>query len=148
MPAVLQVNLQTTLFAPSQYPTSNAECEAMGLTGRRNEEMRALTIAAFRVAQNNEQLSTKRMDSDLLLHLVAGSTSALEHWVSTKRLSQSAAGYQLTPSGLTECQNTLLGLGGNYNTTEQKVQEWVTRLIEGDHVATQARHFATTAWSS
>jgi hypothetical protein len=147
MPAILQVNSQTTLFAPTQYPRSNAECEAMGLAGSRNKEMRALTIAAFRVAQNNEQLSTRAMNRELLLHLVAGSTTALNYWVSKNRLSESPIGYELTPTGLTECQNTLLGLAGNYNTTEEKVQEWVARLVQGDHIATQARNFASTAWS-
>ncbi len=120
----------------------------MGLTGRRNKEMRALTIAAFRVAQNNEQLSTRAMNRELLQHLVADSTTALNYWVSKARLSESAAGYQLTPTGLKECQNTLLGLAGNYNTTEEKVQEWVARLVQGDHVATQARNFASTAWAA
>jgi hypothetical protein len=148
MPKIFHVNPQTTLFAPSQYPRSNAECEAMGLTGRRNEEIRALTIAAFRVAQNNEQLSTRAMNRVLLLHLVADSTTALNHWISKARLSQSAAGYQLTPTGLMECQNTLLGLAGNYNSTEEKVQEWVARLLQGDHVATRARDFASTMWAA
>ena len=147
MPAIFQVNRQTTLFAPAQYPRSNAECEARGLGGSRNKEMRALTIAAFRVAQNNEQLSTRAMNRELLLHLVAGSTTALNYWVSEGRLSESSVGYELTPIGLTECQNTLLGLAGNYNTTEEKVQEWVERLVQGDRVATLARDFASGAWS-
>lgn len=148
MPSILQISAQNTVFAAPQYPRSTAEAEAMGLSGGRNEEMRALTIAAFRVAQNNTQLSTRTMNGELLLHLLAGSTTALGYWVSQGRLSQLPSGYALTPTGLAECQNTLLGLVGSYSTTEAKVQEWVARLVSGDHVATQQRTFPSTAWPS
>ena len=120
----------------------------MGLSGGRNKEMRALTIAAFRVAQNNTQLSTRKMNCELLLHLLAGSTTALSYWLDKGRLLRTPSGYALTPEGLAECQNTLLGLAGAYSTTEAKVQEWVVRLISGDQVATKARTFPSTAWPS
>jgi len=120
MPTILQIRATNVVFAAAQYPSSTAEAESMGLNGGRNKEMRALTIAALRVAQNNTQLSTRRMNGELLLHLLAGSTSALNHWVSKRRLSQVAAGYALSPTGLAECQDTLLGLAGAYSTTEDK----------------------------
>jgi hypothetical protein len=146
MPAILQIGATNILFAANQYPTSNAEAEAIGLNGGRNKEMRALTIAAFRLAQNNTQLSTRVMDGELLLFLLAGSTSALNHWVTKGRLSNAPNGYALSPSGLAECQNTLLGLAGAYSTTEAKVQEWVARLVHGDRTATKSRSFSSAAW--
>lgn len=105
-----------------------------------------MTIAAIRVAQNNSQLSTRFMNAQLLHHLVAGSDTALRHWEGEGRLTPTADGYVLTPVGLAECQNTLLGLAGSYSTTEAKVQEWVTRMINGDRVARNPRTFARTAW--
>jgi hypothetical protein len=146
MPKILQISGQVTLFGATCYPRSNSEAQAMGLDGGRNEEMRALTIAAFRVAQNNMQLSMRNMQGGLLLHLLAGSRSALNHWMTKGRLSSISDSYVLTPEGLAECQNTLLGLAGAYSTTEEKVQEWVTRLITGDRVATRARTFPSCAW--
>jgi hypothetical protein len=148
MPAILRISTQNTLYAATQYPRSTAEAEAMGLNGGRNKEMRALTIAAFRLAQNNSQLSTRSMNGELLLHLLAGSTSALGHWVRKGRLSPVSGGYALTPEGLAECQNTLLGLAGAYSTTEVKVQEWVTRLVSGDRLATRNRTFSSSAWQA
>lgn len=146
MPSIFQINAQNTIFAAPSYPRSTAAAEAMGLDGARNEEMRALTIAAFRPAQNNAQLSTRSMNGELLLHLLAGSESALGYWVDQGRLSQLAFDYALTPAGLAECQNALLGLAGSYSTTEEKVQEWVARMVSGDDVATQQRTFPSTAW--
>lgn len=148
MPAIIQLTASNNLFAAIQYPRSGEEIAEMGLTGSRNEEVRALTIAAFRVAQNNSQLSTRNMNAALLLHLLAGSTTALSYWVNKGRLSQQPNSYSLTPQGLAECQNTLLGQAGAYSTTESKVQEWVSRLINGDRVATQARAFPVSAWSA
>lgn len=120
----------------------------MGLNYGRNKEMRALTIAAFRVAQNNTQLSTRAMNGELLLHLLAGSTTALNYWVGKGYLSSVSGGYALTPQGLAECQDTLLGLAEAYSTTEAKVQEWVTRVVNGDQVATQRHAFPPDAWPS
>ena len=148
MTRIIDLVAQNTVFAAEQYPRSNAEAAAMGLEGSRNKEMRALTIAAFRISQNNSQLSTRPMNGALLLHLMAGSTSALNHWTSKNRLASVPSGYALTPTGLTECQNTLLGLSGGYSTTEEKVQEWVTRLANGDHVATHGVAFPIAAWPS
>jgi hypothetical protein len=146
MTNIISVANQNTLFSALQYPRSNESTAALGLTGRRNEEMRALTIAAFRVAQNNSQLSTRPMNGSLLLFLLADSTSAVIHWTSKGRLDRDTEGYALTPTGLAECQNTLLGLAGSYSTTEEKVQEWVLRLVTGDHVACRVGNFPASAW--
>jgi len=146
MPVLIEITKTQIIYAAPAYPRSQDETEAMGLAGKRNEEMRALTIAAFRVAQNNSQLSQRQMDKDLLLHAVAGSTSALNYWVKQSRLKSDILGYTLTAEGLAECQNTLLGHSGSYSTTEEKVQEWVSRLLSGDAVATQAKVFQNSAW--
>ncbi len=53
MPNILNIKENNTLFGAVKYPRSNDEAARMGLSGSRNQEMRALTIAAFRVAQNN-----------------------------------------------------------------------------------------------
>lgn len=146
MPSIIALTEQTTVFAAPQYPGSNDEAAAMGLSGNRNKEMRAMTIAAFRLAQNNSQLSTRVMNAELLHHLVAGSDTALAHWKGKGRLALTLCGYSLTPSGLAECQNTLLGLAGAYSTNEAKVQEWVIRMINGDQVAQNPRTFPRSAW--
>lgn len=59
--------VQTIFHAANRYPRSNEEARAMGLSGKRNEEMRAMTIAAIRVAQNETQIDDRIMDSDLLI---------------------------------------------------------------------------------
>ena len=146
MPAIFLLAATNTLYAAQSYPRSNEETAAMGLGGSRNKEMRALTIAAFRVAQNNSQLSTRPMNAGLLLHLLAESTTALSYWKEKGRLVQVESGFALTPVGLAECQNTLLGRAGAYSTTEANVQEWVTRMIHGDGVAQRVRAFPQHFW--
>ena len=106
-----------------------------------------MTIAAFRVAQNNDQLSTTTMSAEVLRFLVADSDSAIGHWIKKGRLARSADKIQMTPEGLAECQNTLLGLSGAYSTTEDKVREWVRRLTTGDHVTTRNRSFSAQQWA-
>lgn len=118
----------------------------MGLSGTRNKEVRALTIAAFRVAQNSSQLSTARMNGDLLLFLLAGSRTAFKYWIEKGRLVEEAESFRLTPTGLAECQDTLLGNAGAYSTTEAKVQEWQHRFLSGDLAANQQRSFTASHW--
>ena len=110
--------------------------------------MRAMTIAAFRIAQNNTQLSQQDMNFGLLEFLVASSSSAIGYWQREGRLQRNSQTCQLTPTGITECQNTLLGLAGNYSTTEQKVQEWVDRMLCGDRVAARSRPFPPSCWAA
>lgn len=146
MPLIINLQARNTIFGAAQYPSSTAESEAMGLSGGRNEEIRALTIAAFRLAQNNSHLSTRSMNGELLLHLLAESTTAINHWLKTGRLLPVPGGFALTLTGLAECQNSLLGLAGAYSTTEAIVQEWITRMVNGDPVALSPRTFSLSAW--
>lgn len=109
--------------------------------------MRAMTIAAFRVAQNNTQLSQARMSTEILEFLVPGN-SAINYWIREGRLSRIAAGYRLEPDGLAECQNTLLGRAGAYSTSEENVREWVNRMLVADSVVTQTRPFDGSHWQN
>jgi hypothetical protein len=134
------------LHAASRYPSSNDEAIAMGLCGTRNKEMRAMTIAAFRVAQNNHQLSEAPMNPELVLFLCGNSVTAINYWKSKGRLTTSGNNIALKPAGLAECQNTLLGRSGAYSTTEEKVSEWVQRMLSGDSIATRQREFGGENW--
>ncbi len=147
MPALFPLQNTITLHSATSYPTSNEHAVAMGLSGTKNKEVRALTIAAFRVAQNNSQLSTALMSYDLLLFLLAGSKTALNYWINKGQLSEEPRGYRLTPAGLTECQDTLLGRAGAYSTTESKVLEWQYRMINGDVIASRTNRFSRSNWS-
>lgn len=146
MARVLDLRSPIALYSAESYPRTNEQVRSMGLSGGRNAEMRAMTIAAFRIAQNNNQLSQQPMNVTLLEFLVANSVSAVGHWLRESRLQRSAETYQLTPSGITECQNTLLGLSGNYSTTESKVQEWVNRMLRGDRAASRSHIFQPAFW--
>ncbi|MBI2380749.1 MAG: hypothetical protein HYV16_08340 [Gammaproteobacteria bacterium] len=110
--------------------------------------MRAMTLAAFRVAQNNDQLSQRPMAAELLTYLLAGSASAINHWIRTGRLSREGEWFKLEERGLAECQNTLLGMAGAYSTTEAKVLEWVERLLNGGEVTHRSREFNSVLWKA
>lgn len=146
MAQIFNVAQQNTVHAAPRYPTSTSDAEAMGLTRKRNTEMRAMTIAAFRVAQNNEQVSTRTMDAELLLFLLAGSTTTIDYWQKVNRLVRSNDEFRLTPAGLTECQDSLLGRVGAYSTSEDAVQAWVDRMLHGDEVASKQAEFRDSAW--
>jgi hypothetical protein len=106
----------------------------------------AMTIAAFRVAQNNHQLSEAPMNPELVLFLCGNSVTAINYWKSKGRLTPSGNNIALKPDGLAECQNTLLGRSGAYSTTEEKVSEWVQRMLSGDSIATRQREFGGENW--
>ena len=146
MPRILEIQSQVTLYSADSYPRSTDEAQRMGLSGDRNAEVRAMTIAAFRIAQNNTQLSQQQMNSALLKFLIANSNSADSHWRRKGWLVRGEQAYQLTPTGITECQNSLLGLVGSYSTTEEKVQEWLDRMLVGDGVAARRLAFPPTSW--
>jgi hypothetical protein len=146
MTQIFDIGQQNTLHAAPRYPTSTSEAGDMGLAGKRNAEMRAMTIAAFRVAQNNEHISTRTMDANLLLFLLAGSTTTIDYWQKVNRLVRSEDGFRLTPAGLTECQDSLLGRVGAYSTSEEAVQTWVQRMLHGDIVASKQVDFPHGAW--
>ena len=128
---------QTSFFATNRYPTSNNEATFMGLTGKRNEEMRAMTIAAFRVAQNETYIDDRIMDGNLLYFLVGNSDTAIDYWIREGRLDEGEGGYYLTQLGLEECARSLNGVTRGYNVSEGKVREWVNRMLNGDVVTTE-----------
>jgi hypothetical protein len=128
---------QTKFYASSRYPQSNEETYAMGLTGSRNEEMRAMTIAAIRVTQNDTDIDDRMMDSDLLYFLAGGSDSAIRHWKKMGRLTDGEGGMYLESEGLSECANSLEGRSRGYNVSEDKVHEWVHRMLSSDQVTTK-----------
>lgn len=146
MSEVFDLNNSVMLHAADRYPSSNDEANSMGLRGSRNREMRAMTIAAFRIAQNNNQLSEEPMNIQLVLFLCGNSITAINYWKSKGRLLQSGNSIALTPEGLAECQNTLLGRSGAYSTTEENVSEWQQRMLNGDLVATREREFSEEYW--
>ena len=129
-------------YAANRYPSSNVEAHEMGLSGKRNAEMRAMTIAAFRVCQNESDINGQEMDADLLHFLLAGSDTAIYHWAAKGRLTVTDSGYSLTQEGLDECRRSLAGEARGYNTSEGKVQEWVNRMLRGDGVAIRLQRCA------
>jgi hypothetical protein len=141
MTQIYQDRHEITFHAADRYPTSNTEANTMGLSGGKNEEMRAMTIAAFRVAQNNTNLSNYMMATDLLKFLLGNSDSAIRHWVKQGRLENATAGIRLSQEGLNECHRSLEGATRGYNTRDSKVQEWINRMLNGDQVATESRVF-------
>ena len=147
MSKIINLSGPITLHSTSRYPSSDNETRSMGLEGTRNKEIRAMTIAAFRVAQNNDQLSERKMNLQLLLLLLANSTTAFDYRVNKGRLIESTTGVSITPEGLAECQNTLLGNAGAYSTTEKKVTEWVSRILNGDAIASNTREFPAEHWT-
>ena len=146
MSEVFEPTESVMLYSANRYPSSNDEAGEMGLSRSRNKEMRAMTIAAFRVAQNNHQLSEAPMNQELLLFLCADSVTAVNYWKSKGRLIQSGNNIALTPDGLAECQNTLLGHAGAYSTTEENVSEWVERMLSGGVAAIRQREFSGEYW--
>ena len=80
MASIYKVGKERAFHSASRYPTSKADAEAMGLSGGKNEEVRAMTIAALRIALNNTVLNQDEMDKRLLLFLLTGSSTAINHW--------------------------------------------------------------------
>ncbi|MCL1148868.1 HNH endonuclease [Shewanella ulleungensis] len=117
------------------YPRTKEEVVAMGLAGNRNEEMRGMTIAAFRISQNESDIDDRFMNGKLLSFLV--SDSAIKHWKSEGRLADGENGIYLTVEGLSECTKSLKGETRGYNVSEKKVDEWVQRMLSGDRVTTE-----------
>ena len=142
MASIYNTGEERTFYSASRYPGSNADAEAMGLAGSKNEEMRAMTIAAFRIAQNDTELGQAAMDKQLLLFLMAGSSTAINHWKTKGRLLDSGNSLQLTEEGINECVNSLNGASRGYNTSEARVHEWMMRMLNGDEVATRSSAFS------
>jgi hypothetical protein len=105
---VPQAHIQ--LFAPDVYPTGRTE-------------LRAYTVAAFRIAQGSDQLSLVAMAKPVLDFLVKA--RALGYWVEKSRLIREDACYRLTPEGLVICQSALAQQLPTHNTTATQVGYWV-----------------------
>lgn len=135
----LYANGELTLHAPSSYPKNNDHALELGLLGTKNAEVRAMTIAAFRIAQNSDELSGHEMRKDLLQFLLT--PSMFGHWKKTGRIAELAATYRLTQTGLDECEKSLSGGTRGYNTTEESVQAWSARMLGGDGVTKRTQSF-------
>lgn len=133
MSQLFDITAPVTLHAAMQYPTGN-------------KEVRAMTIAAFRCAQNSDELTGAAMDKALLKFLLADSTSALSHWKKKDRLVETDSGYSLTEEGLAECQNSLDGLVKGYSPEESQVRAWMNRMLNGDDMAVRQRQFDPAAF--
>ena len=138
MASIYNTGEERTFYSANRYPTSNADAQEMGLSGSKNEEMRAMTIAAFRLALNDVELNQAEMDKQLLVFLLAGSTTAINHWKKNGRLLDTENGIRLTEAGIEECAKSLGGEARGYNTSEAKVDEWMVRMLNGDDVATRS----------
>ena len=102
------------LFAPEAYPTGRAE-------------LRAYTVAAFRVAQGSDQLSLIPMSKPIVDFLVK--RRAIGYWKEKGWLEESDAGYRLSPAGLVLCQSALATQLPTHNTTADHVMYWVDQFL-------------------
>ena len=141
MASIYNTGEERTFYSARSYPGSNADAAAMGLGGSKNEEMRAMTIAALRLAINDTELGQTEMNKQLLLFLLSGSTSAINHWKQKGRLLDTTHGIRLTKEGVDECLRSLNGDARGYNTSEAKVHEWMVRMLNGDEVASITKSF-------
>lgn len=103
-------NINLTLFAPDTYPTSR-------------HDIRAYTIAAFRIAQARDQLCLIPMAKPVLDFLVR--PRALGYWIEKDWLSKDETSYRLTAQGLVVCQSALAEQLSTHNTTAAQVELWV-----------------------
>lgn len=102
------------LFAPELYPTSKAE-------------LRAYTIAAFRVAQRSEQLSLIAMPKPIIDFLMKD--SAVKYWKTKEWLTEESDGYHLSAAGLVVCQSALAGELPTHNTNVTNVEYWLGQFL-------------------
>lgn len=102
------------LFAPAVYPTARTE-------------LRAYTIAAFRVAQRSEQLSLIAMPKPIVDFLVKG--RAVGYWQEKGWLTEQQDGYHLSAEGLVVCQSALAEQLPTHNTSATNVEYWVSQFL-------------------
>ena len=95
------------LFAPAVYPSARVE-------------IRAYAIAAFRVAQNNDQLSLIAMPKRMIHFLVK--VRAIGYWKEKRWLTEQSDGYRLTTDGLVVCQSALADQLPTHNTAATNVE--------------------------
>jgi hypothetical protein len=99
-----------TLYAPDIYP-------------RKHAEIRAYTVAAFRVAQGSDQLSLVAMRKELLRFLVKD--RALRYWTTMGWLRERDGSVSLTAEGLAQCQQALAGQLASHNTGAGHIAFWI-----------------------
>ncbi|OGS97874.1 MAG: hypothetical protein A3K04_04685 [Gallionellales bacterium RBG_16_56_9] len=109
MPAIGSIQL----YAPDTYPTKRAE-------------IRAYTIAAFRVSQQSDQLSLVAMPKAIVDFLIKG--RAIGYWNEKRWLTETPDGYRLTAEGLVICQSALAEQLPTHNTTARNVEYWVNQF--------------------
>lgn len=116
-------NTPLQLFAPATYPTARAE-------------LRAYTVAAFRVAQGSDQLSLIAMSKPIVDFLVK--KRAIGYWKEKGWLEESEVGYRLSPAGLVLCQSALAAQLPTHNTTANQVGYWVDQFMNNTQLSRTA----------
>jgi hypothetical protein len=101
------------LFAPDTYPTKRTE-------------IRAYTIAAFRVAQGSDQLSLVPMSKPIVDFLTK--RRAVGYWKEQGWLEEQEGSYRLTAPGLVTCQSALANQLPSHNTSATHVSYWETQF--------------------
>jgi hypothetical protein len=97
------------LFAPIDYP-------------KRRIEIRAYTIASFRVAQRSDQLSLIAMPKLIIEFLMK--ESAIRYWKGKGWLLEGEHNYKLSQLGLVICQSALATQLPSHNTNAESVAYW------------------------
>lgn len=119
----MTVTASLQLYAPETYPTRRAE-------------IRAYTVAAFRVAQGSDQLSLVAMPKAIVDFLVKG--RAIGYWKEKGWLSEGTDGYRLSAEGLVLCQSALAQQLPTHNTTAGDVQYWVDQFLQNSRLPRSA----------
>ena len=120
------MTLQTSieLFAPAIYPRARAE-------------LRAYTIAAFRVAQASDQLSLIAMPKPIVEFLIKG--RAIGYWKEKGWLTEQQDGYSLSADGLVVCQSALADQLPTHNTSSKDVGFWVEQFLNNRDLPRRAQ---------
>jgi hypothetical protein len=106
-------NQSNTYYAPNLYPTNRTE-------------IRAYTIAAFRVAQRSDQLSLVPMPKALVDFLIK--ERAVSYWKMKQWLEEDNQCYRLSADGLVVCQSALAAQLPTHNTTARSTEYWVAQF--------------------
>jgi hypothetical protein len=101
------------LFAPKDYPTKHAE-------------RRAYTIAAFRIAQESDQLSLVSMPKPVITFFMKD--TATQYWMKKGWLHERDDAFHLSGEGLVICQSALAEQLASHNTDAATVQYWVQQF--------------------
>jgi hypothetical protein len=116
-------NESTTYYAPNFYPTKRTE-------------IRAYTIAAFRVAQRSDQLSLVPMPKALINFLIK--ERAVSYWKMKGWLEEDNESYRLSADGLVVCQSALAAQLPTHNTTARSTEYWVAQFQENSQLLRSA----------